>query len=184
MGKKYLHKYTFQGPRVLKMPTGPKLPNPMRDMVKRSDPFYHMTWEAFDERNKRMMAAAAHMAIVQQHQMEQNRLRALGYRDKPISCARCGDLFIFTVKDQAFFQMKGFSEPKYCSSTCRDAARQERERLREVQHQQDLAMAITIVCIDCGNSFIFSKGEQDFYKSKGFKNPTRCPDCRAKRKNK
>lgn len=41
----------------------------------------------------------------------------------------------------------------------------------------------TIVCKDCGKEFVFSEGEQEFYKKKGFENdPVRCPDCRRKRK--
>jgi CxxC-x17-CxxC domain-containing protein len=41
----------------------------------------------------------------------------------------------------------------------------------------------TLRCSDCGNDFIFSASEQDFFHSKGFVNePGRCPDCRAIRK--
>mgnify|MGYP000844599600 FL=1 len=41
----------------------------------------------------------------------------------------------------------------------------------------------TIVCKDCGKEFVFTEGEQEFYKEKGFENdPVRCPDCRRKRK--
>ena len=41
----------------------------------------------------------------------------------------------------------------------------------------------TLVCRDCGNQFTWTAGEQEFYKQKGFDNsPTRCPDCRTKRK--
>ncbi|WP_333859381.1 zinc-ribbon domain-containing protein [Clostridium sp.] len=41
----------------------------------------------------------------------------------------------------------------------------------------------TIVCKDCGKEFIFTEGEQEFYKEKGFENdPVRCIDCRRKRK--
>lgn len=41
----------------------------------------------------------------------------------------------------------------------------------------------TLVCKDCNNGFIFTQGEQDFYKEKGFENePQRCPDCRRARK--
>ena len=37
----------------------------------------------------------------------------------------------------------------------------------------------TIVCKDCGKEFIFTEGEQAFYKEKGFDNdPVRCPECR------
>jgi superfamily II DNA helicase RecQ len=37
-------------------------------------------------------------------------------------------------------------------------------------------------CWDCGERFIFSIGEQQFFKQKGFELPKRCPDCRFKRK--
>ncbi|ADK16849.1 MULTISPECIES: zinc-ribbon domain-containing protein [Clostridium] len=41
----------------------------------------------------------------------------------------------------------------------------------------------TIVCKDCGKEFVFTEGEQEFYKEKGFENdPVRCPECRRKRK--
>ena len=40
-----------------------------------------------------------------------------------------------------------------------------------------------IVCKDCGNEFVFTVGEQEFYKEKGFDNePVRCSDCRRARK--
>ena len=42
----------------------------------------------------------------------------------------------------------------------------------------------TIVCKDCNNEFVFTEGEQEFYKEKGFENdPVRCPECRKARKN-
>ena len=34
-----------------------------------------------------------------------------------------------------------------------------------------------IICKDCGKEFIFTVGEQEFYKEKGFENdPVRCPE--------
>lgn len=42
---------------------------------------------------------------------------------------------------------------------------------------------ITIVCKDCGKEFVFTIGEQEFYKEKGFDNqPVRCPECRRANK--
>ena len=36
----------------------------------------------------------------------------------------------------------------------------------------------TLVCKDCGNEFIFTAGEQEFYAEKGFENePQRCREC-------
>lgn len=41
----------------------------------------------------------------------------------------------------------------------------------------------SLKCVDCGNDFVFTAGEQEFYAQKGFTNaPTRCPSCRAARK--
>ena len=38
-------------------------------------------------------------------------------------------------------------------------------------------------CRDCGQSFVFTTGEQEFFASRGFTNePTRCRDCRQARK--
>ena len=41
----------------------------------------------------------------------------------------------------------------------------------------------SIQCSDCGITFTFSAGEQEFYQTKGFANePKRCPDCRRANK--
>ncbi|MBI1799361.1 MAG: zinc-ribbon domain containing protein [Candidatus Eisenbacteria bacterium] len=41
----------------------------------------------------------------------------------------------------------------------------------------------SITCVDCGEEFIFTAGEQAFYQEKGLTNaPTRCKSCREKRK--
>ena len=42
----------------------------------------------------------------------------------------------------------------------------------------------TLVCKDCGEEFVFTAGEQEFYESKGFVNePQRYKNCRMARKN-
>lgn len=42
---------------------------------------------------------------------------------------------------------------------------------------------ITLRCKDCGNNFVFTVGEQEFYKAQGFENqPVRCAACRKARK--
>ena len=42
----------------------------------------------------------------------------------------------------------------------------------------------TLVCKECGNEFVFTAGEQAFYKEKGFQNkPKSCKACRDARKN-
>ena len=41
----------------------------------------------------------------------------------------------------------------------------------------------SIECSDCGASFTFSAGEQEFFASKGYTNePKRCPACRQARR--
>jgi len=41
----------------------------------------------------------------------------------------------------------------------------------------------SIVCSDCGATFVFSAEEQEFFQSKGYTNePKRCPTCRQARK--
>jgi CxxC-x17-CxxC domain-containing protein len=41
----------------------------------------------------------------------------------------------------------------------------------------------TLTCRDCGQTFIFTGREQEFFASRGYDNvPGRCPNCRAARK--
>ncbi len=41
----------------------------------------------------------------------------------------------------------------------------------------------TLTCVDCGQQFTFTAGEQEFYAQKGFMNePKRCKSCKAVRK--
>jgi CxxC-x17-CxxC domain-containing protein len=41
----------------------------------------------------------------------------------------------------------------------------------------------TLNCRDCGQAFVFTGGEQEFFAQKGFTNaPSRCPTCRASRR--
>ena len=40
----------------------------------------------------------------------------------------------------------------------------------------------TLTCRDCGVEFIFTAGEQEFYTSRGFQEPSRCPECRSARR--
>src|SRR5215204_1988618 len=40
----------------------------------------------------------------------------------------------------------------------------------------------TLTCRDCGQTFVFTAGEQAFYTERGYSEPLRCPSCRAARK--
>jgi CxxC-x17-CxxC domain-containing protein len=42
----------------------------------------------------------------------------------------------------------------------------------------------TLTCRDCGNQFVWTAGEQEFYQARGLTNqPRRCPTCRQARKS-
>ena len=42
----------------------------------------------------------------------------------------------------------------------------------------------TLTCVECGNTFTFTAGEQEFFASRGYTNePKRCPTCREARKS-
>jgi|GEM_PF-373446 len=40
----------------------------------------------------------------------------------------------------------------------------------------------TIQCVECGNPFTWSAGEQQFYREKGLAQPKHCPECRSHRR--
>jgi CxxC-x17-CxxC domain-containing protein len=39
-----------------------------------------------------------------------------------------------------------------------------------------------LTCADCGQEFVFSASEQQFYADRQYSDPRRCPSCRASRK--
>ena len=54
---------------------------------------------------------------------------------------------------------------------------------QEKKKVHNLATDMSLRCRDCGNEFVFTVGEQEFYASRGLTNtPSRCPECRAARK--
>jgi CxxC-x17-CxxC domain-containing protein len=55
-------------------------------------------------------------------------------------------------------------------------------RARELRRQLTVQDKI-LKCRDCGQEFVFTSGEQDFYAQKGFNEPSRCSACRAARKS-
>ena len=42
---------------------------------------------------------------------------------------------------------------------------------------------IKLACHQCGNEFVFSRSEQEFYHDRGFSNPHYCRDCRLSRRS-
>ena len=41
---------------------------------------------------------------------------------------------------------------------------------------------IHIDCVDCAKDFVWTSGEQEYYRTKGFMPPKRCRECRESRK--
>ncbi len=52
------------------------------------------------------------------------------YQDKTIKCVDCGNEFLFTARDQAFYAEQGFTnEPKRCRE-CRNKRKAEKQANR------------------------------------------------------
>lgn len=47
-----------------------------------------------------------------------------------------------------------------------------------------MAEGDTEIECSCGNTFIFTVNDQQFYEQKGFARPKRCKECRAQKKQK
>jgi len=67
--------------------------------------------------------------------------------DRELTCSDCGEAFVFTARDQEFFQSKGFQEPKRCPA-CRRSRKSQRdgggyEGGRERKEHE-------VVCAECG----------------------------------
>ncbi|MBQ0067348.1 MAG: zinc-ribbon domain containing protein [Phascolarctobacterium sp.] len=61
--------------------------------------------------------------------------------DKTLTCAECGQQFVFTASEQEFYEEKGFTnEPKRCP-TCRKARKQRMGKNRQMY---------PAVCAECG----------------------------------
>jgi hypothetical protein len=81
-------------------------------------------------------------------------------------CHNCGKTFQLNA-DQAN-KMKGVAE-----KICRECY-----QIKKIEH----TTGETIICSDCGNTFLFSISEKKFYDKKGFDPPKRCQQCRENRR--
>lgn len=71
-----------------------------------------------------------------------------------------------------------------------DELRKEQEKLEREQKRKEYLEAKrlealkpkdrTITCKKCGNEFVWTIAEQEFYKEKGFFKPSYCKDCRKR----
>ena len=62
-----------------------------------------------------------------------------------------------------------------------------REKSREIRLEKECRSLMnvdrTLTCADCGQEFVFTASEQQFYADRGFSDPRRCRSCRAQRKS-
>ncbi len=90
------------------------------------------------------------------------------YEDKTLVCKDCGNEFVFSAGEQAFYAEKGFqNEPTRCK-----ACRQARKASRPADGSRPMFDA---VCADCGKSFKLS------FQPNGDR-PVYCSDCFQARK--
>ena len=88
------------------------------------------------------------------------------YEDITLTCRDCGEEFVFTAGEQAFYKEKGFmNKPKACKA-CRDAKKNAGRAPREY---------FTAVCADCG-------GEAKITFQPSNDRPVYCSACFEKRK--
>lgn len=89
--------------------------------------------------------------------------------DHPLTCSDCGDEFIFSAEEKAFFEEKGLrNTPKRCQGCRRSRRSTDGEK---------------VTCVGCGKEFVFSEAEQAYFKEMGLTNPPkRCRNCRKERR--
>ena len=100
--------------------------------------------------------------------------------DRVLKCIDCGQDFVFTAGEQLFFHDKQFkNEPKRCKA-CKGQRLQalgivpsttapKVETLTACSNCLEFQDKV-LKCIDCGQDFVFSAGEQLFFHHKQFKN--------------
>ncbi len=70
----------------------------------------------------------------------------------------------------------------YHDTPLTDLARKSRELRLEKECFSLISADRTLTCADCGQEFVFTASEQQFYADRGFSDPRRCRSCRAARK--
>jgi CxxC-x17-CxxC domain-containing protein len=97
------------------------------------------------------------------------------FQDKSLTCADCGAKFTFSVRDQEFYQTKGFTnEPKRCP-TCRQAKKSERDGSSSYGYRPTSRQMYPVKCAECG------KDTEVPFEPRGDK-PVYCSDCYRKSK--
>ncbi|HLE80301.1 MAG TPA: CxxC-x17-CxxC domain-containing protein [Dehalococcoidia bacterium] len=72
----------------------------------------------------------------------------MAYEDITLTCADCGEQFIFSADDQEFHASRGYQNPKRCP-TCRQARRSEQRGGGAGGYERTMYDA---VCASCGQT--------------------------------
>ena len=98
--------------------------------------------------------------------VEEKVVEAVEFQDETLVCKECGNEFVFTAGEQAFYKEKGFvNKPKACKA-CRYAKKNAQREPREY---------FTVTCSECG-------GEAKVTFQPSEDRPVYCSECFAKRR--
>ena len=90
------------------------------------------------------------------------------FQDQTLTCRDCGNQFVWTADEQAFYQSKGFENAPVRCPDCRAAKRKRFDRGPRQMY--------TITCANCG------KEDQVPFQPKGDR-PVLCSDCFRKQRD-
>jgi hypothetical protein len=107
-------------------------------------------------------------------------------KDEEITCRQCNNVFVFAIRDQEFFKLKGFKDkPRRCRACVKKHNTPEPEPVVEPIIDPPPTIIVEdekkdkeITCKQCNNVFVFAISDQEHYKSLGFHLiPVRCKAC-------
>lgn len=94
-------------------------------------------------------------------------------------CKTCGKKFTYSAATILKCALNGWE----LFDECPDCRRARKEQARAAKQADRQKVVATITCKDCGKEFVVTAGEEAFLKKHGLEHlPSRCPDCRHKRK--
>lgn len=99
-------------------------------------------------------------------------------------CIDCGQPFLITPDDQAFFRAREAADGLKWTlpHRCVDCRRKRRRALHRVPEDAPI-QDYHFTCCDCGQTFTFRAMDVAFYSARGHCWPKRCPPCRVARRS-
>ena len=94
--------------------------------------------------------------------------------DVHLPCTDCTNTFVWSGKDQLFFQKQGWGHAPARCSECREEHKQKKSAK---------PAGATMTCCDCKAEFFFSEDKQRLFAQKGYDAPKRCGPCAKEQKS-